>query len=359
MIPLFQSFLELLELEDEKLINTQTHRLRLEARITRTRKNWFDILNYKEFQERFRLSKDQFLMLLNRIASRLRSNRAVNPSDISPCIKLQVALRFYATGSYLITCGDFCGISTKSAQRIVHTVSPRIAALCNDFIKFPVECNEILRVQQENFKRAGFIRAIGAIDCTHVRIQSYGGNDAEFCRNRKGFFSINVQAIADSELRLLDFVARWPGSAHDSTIFDNSSIKARFDSGEFGNCLLLGDAGYRNLPYLMTPLQNPINPAEALYNEAQIRTRSIIERCFGVWKKTFPILSIGSRFKTMERTMAVIIATAVLHNIIRITDIVQNSDFDTCCNFVQRENDNILHADERKYLIDNYFQTLV
>lgn len=40
---------------------------------------------------------------------------------------------------------------------------------------------------------ARFPKGIGAIECTHVPLLSPGGNNAEIFRNRKGFFSINVQ----------------------------------------------------------------------------------------------------------------------------------------------------------------------
>jgi len=44
-------------------------------------------------------------------------------------IQLMLALRYYATGSFLITTGDFCGISETSAQKIVYRVSSAIASL--------------------------------------------------------------------------------------------------------------------------------------------------------------------------------------------------------------------------------------
>nr|CAI5825436.1 unnamed protein product [Callosobruchus analis] len=44
------------------------------------------------------------------------------------------------------------------------------------------------------------------------------------------------------------------------------------------------------------------------------RTRNPVERCFGVWKRRFPILAVGIRLK-IEKVEAVVIATAVLHNI--------------------------------------------
>lgn len=67
-----------------------------------------------------------------------------------------------------------------------------------------------------------------------------GGEDAEVYRNRKSFFSINCQVTCNADLKFINVVASWPGSAHDSTIFNNSNLKIRFDQGEFQNCLLLG-----------------------------------------------------------------------------------------------------------------------
>lgn len=80
---------------------------------------------------------------------------------------------------------------------------------------------------------ADFPRCIGAIDCTHIRISSPGGDIVSFSyaafqnelhritlifvllsiqseafRNRHGYFSMNVQTIADSDLRILNVVAR-------------------------------------------------------------------------------------------------------------------------------------------------------
>lgn len=125
---------------------------------------------------------------------------------------------------------------------------------------------------------------------------------------------MNVQAICDSQNKFLDVVARWPGSSHDSHIFRNSYIYNRFENGEFGDGLLLGDSGYPLKDYLMTPLANPQTPAEELYNRAHISTRTVIERTFGIWKRRFPILSCGMRC-SIPLSQQIVIATAVLHNI--------------------------------------------
>lgn len=52
-----------------------------------------------------------------------------------------------------------------------------------------------------------------------------GGIDAENYRNRKLTFSVNVQVICDAKMYINNIVARWPGSSHDSHIFNSSVIK--------------------------------------------------------------------------------------------------------------------------------------
>lgn len=88
--------------------------------------------------------------------------------------QLLLTLRLYATGSFLITMGDFAGVSTTSAHRIVHRVSRAIARLRPHFIHFPTTREEIRREQFQFFNIARFPKVIGCIDCTHIRVQSFG-----------------------------------------------------------------------------------------------------------------------------------------------------------------------------------------
>lgn len=47
---------------------------------------------------------------------------------------------------------------------------------------------------------------------------------------------------------------------------------------------------------------------------AHIQSRNVVERLFGVWKRRFPCLHYGMRLH-LQKTLTVIVATAVLHNI--------------------------------------------
>lgn len=138
-------------------------------------------------------------------------------------------------------------------------------------------------------------------------------------RNRKGYFSLNVQTISSADLKITNIVARWAGSVHDQTIFRQSSICRRFEAGEFGNYILVGDSGYANTPYLATPFTGNNreighNVRMQAYQAAIIRTRNVVERQYGVLKRRFPVLAYGIRLK-VPTAMKLITACAILHNI--------------------------------------------
>ncbi|XP_037302099.1 putative nuclease HARBI1, partial [Manduca sexta] len=212
--------------------------------------------------------------------------RSFRNQSISPINQLLTTLRFYATNNTQLATGDFSGFSVSTAHRI-HRVSAAIASLHQEYVKFPTKKQEIQQEQSNFYQIAKFPRAIGAMDCTHVRITSPGGDQAEIFRNRKGYFCINVQTICNANMEITDIVARWPRSCHDSTIFNNCYRKAIFYVRHNGDALLLVDYGYASTSYTMPPLENPKTPLEHLYNESQIRSRNPIERSYGIWKRRY------------------------------------------------------------------------
>ena len=104
---------------------------------------------------------------------------------------------------------------------------------------------------------------VGCIDCSHIPIISPGGEDAELYRNWKGYFFLNVQAVCDTKLMFTNIVCRWPGSTHDSRIFDNSALCSQFRNGLIDG-ILLGDGGYPCRHYLMTLIYKSYKQGEEL-----------------------------------------------------------------------------------------------
>ena len=66
------------------------------------------------------------------------------------------------------------------------------------------------------------VGCIGAIDGMAVRIKKPSKIDVENCRNymnRKGFYSINLQALADVDRKFVWYSMDTQGSTHDSLAF--------------------------------------------------------------------------------------------------------------------------------------------
>ena len=119
---------------------------------------------------------------------------------------------------FLKVSGDLFGVHECTVSRMIKRVSIAFASLYKQYVKFP-SGNKIQEIQRQFMQQNRIPGIVGAIDCTHIPLQSPGGDTAELFRNRKGVFSINVQAICDHDLILTNVVARWPGSTHDSRIF--------------------------------------------------------------------------------------------------------------------------------------------
>lgn len=119
--------------------------------------------------------------------------------------------------------------------------------------------------------------------------------------------------MAGPRLEFLDIVARWAGSTHDSRIFEMSRVNVRYIEGDLSGALL-GDAGYPALRYLYTPVANPTTPQQRRFNAVHSKTRNVVERAFGLWKRRFPCLrrGLGNALPTVSN---IIVACAVLHNI--------------------------------------------
>lgn len=232
---------------------------------------------------------------------------------LSPEQKFLLTLRYYATGSLLAVCKDFVGVRKSKAIKIILLVSRELAKLRSKCIRFPSTSEEIEKVSEKFFDISMFPRCIGAIDCTHVRIKSPGRLDGEIYRNRKGYFSINVQTVCNADFRFQNIVCTSPGSTHDNTIFNNSKIRDRFEKDEMRDNFIVGDNAYALKKYLMTPFEIPIDDGQNKYNRALMLSRNAVKSSCELWKMRFPVLVVGINMK-LPYVRSIIVATAVLHN---------------------------------------------
>lgn len=290
-------------------LHRKNHRRALRRdRIFKDHLNPLEVYNHQEIKDLFRFERENILNLVNSMLEDLRHPTGRNCA-LSPLQQVCIGLRFYATGCMQLSLAAWINIDQSTVSRTVWHVSSTILR------HYP----NAFTIQTENSKSRFYEKydipnIIGCIDCTHVKILAppYYSHPEEYI-NRKKYYSINVQALCDSDCVFIDVVAAWPGSVHDSRIFKNSDLCRRLVSGQL-NGIILGDNGYGLTPYLMTPFLLPRNSGESLYNKVHKKARCTIERSFGQLKKRFYCLGSIIRCK-LERIPTIIVACFILHNL--------------------------------------------
>ncbi|XP_037866933.1 putative nuclease HARBI1 [Bombyx mori] len=272
-------------------------------RYLRDADNPLEVYDDDEFRKRYRLTKDSVVhILLPLLTNNINENDRGLP--LTPILQVLIALRFYA--NFQIVCGDLHKISQSVVSKTVANISKRLALKSRQFIKFPA-LNERVETKRKFYRIAGFPGVIGCIDCTHIPIKNPSRARGEIFRNRKGWFSINVQIICGPQMEIYDIVVRWPGSVHDSRIFNNSRL--RFEEGDLDG-ILVGDSGYAQTGFMYTPVLNPQTDPEHRYNRACVN---------GVLKRRFACLCRKLQYST-PNTCNIIVSCAALHNICLMTN---------------------------------------
>ncbi|GES75821.1 putative nuclease HARBI1 [Rhizophagus clarus] len=103
-----------------------------------------------------------------------------------------------------------------------------------------------------------FPNVIGAIDGSHIPIKASHLFPVDYF-NRKGFYSIVLQAVVDHKKKFLDICVGWPGSTYDSRILINSNLYNKFNNQvtmHLNNKYILGDGRYLNLSWLIVPYKD-------------------------------------------------------------------------------------------------------
>lgn len=249
---------------------------------------------------------------------RLLEQHIKNPTRRSHAISvpqmLCIALRFFASGTYLYAVGDAEKISKITVCRTIRRVVLALQRYINTFIAFPGHLPTDA-IKDSFYKIAGFPEVIGAIGCTHIAISRPAKEIEANYMNRKFTHSINVQMTCDHQYMITSLDARWPGSVHDSQIFRNSVLYRRFQDGLYDG-ILVGDGGYACQSSLMTPYQNPETQPQHDFNVALSQTSLVIKRTFSVLKARFSCLH--DLRVSPERASQIVGACAVLHNIATI-----------------------------------------
>lgn len=159
----------------------------------------------------------------------------------------------------LRTISDRFDVSISSVFRVIRRVTVWILTKLDDIIKWP-QGEHVAYVCHQFYKKRGIPNIICAIDCSHIRIQKPNVENARDYCNRKNYFSINLQAVVDANMKFTNIFCGQPGSLHDArvlrkSVLYNSANEHReviFPNERF----IIGDSAYPSIQWLVPPFRD-------------------------------------------------------------------------------------------------------
>ena len=247
------------------------------------------------------------------------------PVDVDQ--QIAVTLWRLATNIEYRTISELFGLGLSTVCTIVLKTCKVIAQhLLPKYVCIPT--GEKLQDVVDEFEHLwGFPQVAGAVDGTHIPILKPKNSPSDYY-NRKGYYSILMQAVVDSRGRFIDVNIGWPGKGHDARVFVNSSFYQLQNDGkllpDWKKCcngvqvplLIQGDPAYPLLPWLIKafPETGMLTPSQRHFNYRQSRARMVVENAFGRLKGRWRCLIKRMDYSEIEHNVNVLAVCVVLHN---------------------------------------------
>jgi hypothetical protein len=271
---------------------------------------WFSRFLLNQYGEErwiqmFRMTKPVVFALSDLLKPHIQKHDTKYRLAIPVLVHVAVILFKLTHGASLFVCSEMFAIGKSTCSAILRETVHAINECLRHEIKWPI--GERLQEVQRDFQElCGLPAVAGAIDGTHINISKprYGAEDYFYFKS--GGYTLNCQAVVDSNKRFLDLYLGMPGSTNDARVLRRSSLyhlatsqnlfDAR-DTVEGFSPYLLGDSSYPLLPWLMVPHKNVRNLSvlDTLFNRKLKKGHCVVENAFGILKQTFRELLLKSK----------------------------------------------------------------
>ena len=177
------------------------------------------------------MSRESFLVLWQQLEEHLIKRNTRFRKAVSVQEQIALTLQYLSDEGRLRKTANAFGLGKSTVSAVIRRVYKVITVyLTSKYIRIPKTKQEVEESLSLFYAKHGFPQCIGAIDGTHVPIKQPSENSTDYI-NRKGRYTLNIQAVADPRYCFTDVLIKWPGSVHDARIFSNSSLNQQFRDG--------------------------------------------------------------------------------------------------------------------------------
>ncbi|VDI18195.1 Hypothetical predicted protein [Mytilus galloprovincialis] len=274
-----------------------------------------------DFKMHYRISRDVFHIILESVQDLLiRGGRG--PHDtVTPEKQLLVCFSYLATNQSMRETAHFFNLSKSTVHQIIKEVCNILVNLRDRIIRWPSPRQQT-EIATEVEAVCSLPGVTGFIDGTHIRLSAAIGGERDYY-NRKGYPSIQLQAVVDNNMKIINAYTGWPGCVHDARVLRNSSVYIKAEAGELfsQNYHIFGDNAYPLRNWLVTPFKNfgNLTRQQIKFNKRLSGVRQTVERAFGHLKGRFRRLR-DVPLHDHKEVCNLIIACCVLHNLCIINE---------------------------------------
>ena len=284
----------------------------------------------RDWLQNFRLSKDTFDHLCAELTPHIQYQDTRLRDAITVKKRVAITLWTLSSPAEYRTVSHLFGVGRSTVCEVVHeTCKAIVDHLLPKYICFP----SIEQQQQyiDNFEsKWGVPQCLGAIDGSHIPISPPALCHTDYY-NRKGWYSVLVQAVVDYKFCFLDIYTGWPGSVHDARVLAHSTFYKKATVGQLLSratkpingvnvpVFVIGDSAYPMQPWLMKPYNQPsIESADKrTYNYRICRGRIVVEIAFGRLKARWRRL-LKRNDMLVKNVPNIVASECVLHNMCEI-----------------------------------------
>ncbi|XP_053892137.1 uncharacterized protein LOC128841270 [Malaclemys terrapin pileata] len=258
-----------------------------------TSTDWWDrimlqVWDNSQWLRNFRMRKGTFMELCDLLSPALKHQNTRMRAALTVEKRVAIALWKLATPDSYRSVGNQFGVGKSTVGAAVI----QVARAMKDLVISRVVTLGNMQAIVDGFAAMGFPNCGGAIDGTHIPILAPEHQATEYI-NRKGYFSMLLQALVDHKGRFTNINVGWPGKVHDARVFRHSGLFRKLEEGTFfldqkitvGDVempiVILGDPAYPLMPWLMKPYTGSLASSQDLFNYRLSKCRMVVECAFG------------------------------------------------------------------------------